>query len=122
MSIRTTLGLSRESLDEEGTPDEIDARKRKRVLDARIAAARANPNWREVEESALVRRPPNMLVDAGTGSALRVYRGEVWSPGTARVSFIDEKRMMWFLVRDDDLVILEYLGPWETRFAKRVAR
>lgn len=45
MSVRTILGLSHESLDEEGTPDEIAERKRKRVLDARVAAARANPNW-----------------------------------------------------------------------------
>ena len=120
MSIRATLGLSRESLDEEGTPNEIDARKRKRVLDARVAAARANPNWTEVEEGALRPRPPHMLVHGDTGQTFKRYRGEVWSPGTATVAFIDERRMMWFLVRDDEIAFLEYVGQWDLIYAKRI--
>jgi hypothetical protein len=122
MSLRLKLGLSSESLDEEGTPDEIAERKRKRVRDARVDAARSNANWIEVEEK-FVRRPPNLLVQSDTGQTFRIYRGEVFAYGSATVAFVSERSTMWFYVREDgEVQFVEYLGQWETIHAKRIAR
>lgn len=73
MSIRTIFRLS----DEEGSPDEVRARKR-RILDdqlrpARLEIARRNARWEEIEEVDLVPRGRrgSLLVSAKTD---RIYQ------------------------------------------------
>jgi hypothetical protein len=49
----------------------------------RDQAARANRYWVEVEESALVRRPPAYYVDAESDELFIVYRVAIFATGQA---------------------------------------
>ena len=59
MSLMTRLRLSGESSLEEGTPDEVLAKKRRvlaeKLRPARMEAARHNPKWTEIENDLVIR-------------------------------------------------------------------
>lgn len=88
MSLRSTLGLGRESLLEEGTPDEVAEKKRRAyaaaVRPARLEVARRNPKWTEIEND-LVPRGRGLLVSAETDAIYKPVRGVVFQPYSVNV-------------------------------------
>ena len=81
MSLMTRLRLSGESSLEEGTPDEVIAKKRsvlaEQVRPARLEAARHNPKWTEIQND-LVPRARGWLVSASTDAIYQPARGVVF--------------------------------------------
>jgi hypothetical protein len=106
MTIRTTLGLSRESSLEEGTPDVVSAAKAAQLRELRIDAARRNRHWTELEESVLVRRGP-WLVHADTDELLSRYRGMIFASGSPTITFNEQVEMLWYVDRAGEIQFLE---------------
>ena len=123
MSLRTTLGLSRESLLEAGTPDEIAAKKAAFLREKRIEHARSMRAWVEHSETDFVRRRPAYLIHAESDEVFTVYRGAIFDPGTAYVAFNENIEMHWFVDGADEIVFLERTTPrtW-SEFVERRAR
>lgn len=129
MSLRTTLGLSRESSLEEGEPHEVLERKRRvyaeRVRPARLQAARRNAKWTEIEND-LVPRARGWLVSASTDAIYTPTRGIVFAPHSVNV-IADQADLAFYVDRDGELVFLERLPfTWsehvERREQRRLAR
>jgi hypothetical protein len=125
MSLRTTLGLSRESSLEEGTPQEVAEKKRRAydavVRPARLEVARRNPKWTEIEND-LVPRGRGWLVSAETDAIYTAVRGVVFAPYSVTV-IADQAELYYYADRDGDLHFLERLpGTWTEHLEKRAAR
>lgn len=115
------LRLSREALLEEGTPNEVSAAKAAELRELRIAAARKQAHWNEIEETTLVRHGP-WLVHADSDAIYKIHRGIVWGSGSASVvaEFIS---LAWFVDRDGQVVFLERMpATWSEIVAKRARR
>ena len=125
MSVRTKLGLSRESSLEEGEPDVVMARKRQvyaeKVRPARLEVARRQPKWTEIENDR-VPRGRGWLVSASTDAIYTPTRGVVFAPHSVNV--IADRTALSFYVDDQgDLHFLEQLpGTWTEHLEKRAAR
>ena len=115
MSLRTSLGLSRESSLEEGTPDEVMAKKRRaldeQVRPARLEVARRNPKWIEIEND-LVPRARGWLVSAKTDAIYTPVRGVVFAAHSVNV-IADQAELAYYVDRDGELHFLERIpGTW----------
>lgn len=103
----------RSSSDERPTADAI--------RDARVGAARRNPDWTELAETDLVRRA-RYLVHAETDELFTLHRGTVFATGSTTL-IADRFPMFWYLDRDGDLVCLERVpGTWSERVARQAKR
>jgi len=92
------------------------------VAEARVEAARKNPDWVEVEEIDLVARKP-WLVHAETDALYTVFRGAIFERGSARPVFNHTVPLAFYLDRTGDLVFLERRpGTWSEIVAKRTRR
>lgn len=127
MSLRSTLGLSRESSLEEGSPDEVAEKKRKaldeRLRPARLEVARRNSKWTEIDAADLVPRGPRdaWLVSAANDAVYEHYRGVVFAPGS--VTMIADRAPVFFSLVDGELVFYERLPfTWTQHLEKRAAR
>ena len=125
MSFRSTIGLSRESSLEEGTPDEV-ADKKRRARDAvlrpaRLEVARRTAKWTEIEDD-LVPRGRGMLVSAATDHVYTPVRGVIFE--TASVGIIATHAPYYFTVSPDgELAFYERLpGTWSERIERQARR
>jgi hypothetical protein len=128
MSLRTTLGLSRESSLEEGTPDEVRAKKSAALAavlkPARLEVARRNSKWTEFEEVDLVARGPRnqWFVSATTDEVFEPHRGAVFQSGSTSV-IADQADLAFYLDPNGELVFLERIpGTWTEHLEKQAAR
>lgn len=125
MSLRTTLGLSRESSLEEGTPDEV-AEKKRRALDeklrpARLEVARRNAKWTEIAND-LVSRGRGWLVSAETDAVYAPARGMVFAPHAVNV-IADQSELFYFVDDAGDLQFFERIpGTWTAHLERHAAR
>lgn len=124
MSLRTALSLSREGSLEEGTPDEVMAKKRRaldeRLRPARLEVARRMPRWMEVEDD-FVPRGRGWLVSASTDAIYTPTRGVVFQPHS--ITVIADQIELSFTVVDGVLTFYERLPfTWTEHLEKRAAR
>jgi hypothetical protein len=119
-----TLRLSRETLVEAGTPDEVAAKRAELVREKRIEHARATRDWVEHREEEFVRRPPGFLVHADSDQVFTVYRGTVFEPRGARIVFGHVPEMHWFIDRAGEIVFLERTSPrtWSEHVERQARR
>ena len=91
------------------------------IREARVAVARRNSKWTEVEESALVSRG-RVLVHADDDTVYTPYRGVVFATGSTTV--IPDYTALHFYVRDNgELTFLELEpGTWSEHVAKQAAK
>ena len=125
MSVRTLLGLSRESSLDEGTPDEVIAKKRQAVTEAlrpkRLEIARNISRWTKVEDD-FVPRGRGWLVSAGTDAVYEKARGVIFQPYSVNV-IADHTELSYYVDGDGDLVFLERLpGTWSEYVERRERR
>lgn len=89
--------------------DEL-AKKREQLREARLNAARNQPNWREVSPAArLIPRGParfGWLCDAADDSLWRVTRGATFQPGSA-VVVATHTAVTFYVDTNGDVVALE---------------
>ena len=89
----------------------------------RVQAARENRHWYEVEESALVPRPPNFLVHADSDAAYTRSRAQVFTTGAAKPQFNETLPLAFFVTADDGLVFLErHRQSWSEILGQRARR
>ena len=124
MSLRTTLGLSRESLLDEGTPDEVMAKKRRALDEAlrtkRLEVARRNSMWTEIEDD-LVSRGRGWLVSASTDAIYQRVRGVVFASHSVTV-IADYSPLHYYVDDQGEIHFLERLpGTW-TEYVERRER
>jgi hypothetical protein len=119
-----TLRLSRETLVEAGTPDDVAAKKAELVREKRIENARAMRDWIEHREEEFVRRSPAYLVHADKDQAFTIYQGTVLEPRSARIIFAYEPELHWFINRTGEIVFLERTTPriWTELVERRERR
>jgi hypothetical protein len=103
MKFLGTLRVSDEARLDEGTPEEIAAKRAARVRAVNVEAARRNKHWTEIEDD-LVQRPFGHLVSAASDRLYLRHRGSVFGPGGG-VAF-DEIRPLMFIVREDNVVVM----------------
>jgi hypothetical protein len=105
-------------------PQPADDEQVTQLREARIGHARGNPRWHELEEVALVRRPPGYLVDADSDAVYKAWRGTIYARGEVRSSFASETELWWFVAQHSgEIVFLERLpGTWSDVVAKRAKR
>ena len=125
MSLKSTLGLSRESSLEEGAPDEVAEKKRRAVTVAlrpkRLEVARRHTKWTEIEDD-LVPRGRGYLVSAATDALYTQARGVVFAPYSSNV-IADQTELAFYVDREGELVFLERQpGTWSQFVAKRAKR
>ena len=126
MSLRSTLGLSREASLEEGTPDEV-AEKKRRALAAvlrprRLEVARRNSVWTEIENDLVPRNRGLWLVSASTDAIYTPTRGVVFQSHSISV-IADRTPLSFYVDPDGDLVFLEQLpGTWTQHLERQAAK
>jgi hypothetical protein len=76
------------------------------LREQRVAAARRNRYWVELEETDLVRRGP-WHVHAETDELLTRYRGAIFPTGMASIAFNDQVEMLFYVDRFGEVVFLE---------------
>lgn len=92
------------------------------VAEARVEAARKNPDWVEVEEIDLVVRKP-WLVHAESDELYSVFRGAIFERGSARLVFNYSVPLAFYVDRTGSVVFLERRpGTWSDVVAKRARR
>ena len=91
------------------------------IRDARVAVARRNSKWTEIEESALVGRG-RVLVHADSDEVFKLYRGVVFATGSTTV--IPDYTALYFYVRDNgELTFLELEpGTWSEHVERQARR
>ena len=116
MSLRTTLGF--------GEPAEVEDLTQDELRRLRVQAARRVPAWREIEESALVHRPPSYLVDAESDELFTFYRVQIFTAGLAVPSFNESVPLVFFVRDNDELIFLEHAHPrtWSEVVERRARR
>ena len=126
MSIRSTLGLSRESSLEEGEPHEVAAKKRKaldeKLRPARLEVARRNSRWTEIENDLVERLGGRWLVSASSDRIYRRLLGPVFVPYSIE-AIADRSELAFYVDPDGDLVFLEQLPrSWTEHLEKQAAK
>src|SRR5688572_29220260 len=111
MSLRTTLGLSRETMLRQGTPDEVAAKEAEFLREKRVEHARAMRAWVEHRETDFVRRPPGYLVHADSDEVFTVYRGSIFSPASAYIILNESLDQHWYVDGAGGIVFLERAMP-----------
>lgn len=89
------------------------------IRECRVELAQRNSHWSELQETDLVRRG-RLLVHAQSDQVFSFYRGLVFDPSFASISF-NETVPMWFYVdRAGEVVFLERKSwTWTERLEKR---
>jgi Zn-finger nucleic acid-binding protein len=126
MSLRSTLGLSRETLLEEGEPDEVMEKKRRayaeKVRPERLKAARRNSRWLEIENDLVPRLGGRWLVSASSDRIYQRVRGTIFLPHSV-TAVADQSELAFYVDEDGDLVFLEQLrGTWTEHLEKQAAK
>ena len=112
MSWKASIGLER-------PPNPVEEELKRQ----RVVSARANRYWREVEESALVRRPPAYFVHADTDELFTVYRGSVFTTGMGKPSFNERVPLVFYVSAENQITFLEPKGrTWSEVVAQRARR
>ena len=125
MTLMGRLGLSSESSLEEGTPDEVTAKRRRayaeKLRPARLKIARHNPRWTEIADD-FVPRGRGFLVSAATDHVYTPVRGVVFLEHSVNV--IADHAPLYFTVDANDELTFYERQPWTwTAFLeKRAAR
>jgi hypothetical protein len=104
-----------------------DLNQRKQVREARVAFARANDAWVELEQTQLVKRGPSWLIDVESDRIFVKRPGVAFQPGTAKLEFVPPNSALWFYVdaESGELVLLERLvtpRTWSEALAGMVAK
>jgi hypothetical protein len=124
MSFLGTLGVkSREAHMLEGTPDEVQEKRRQYVREQRVESARRQSRWKEIEEVDVV---PKMrfLVLASTDEIVTPYRGAAFDSGSAW-PMADQTELYYYVRDDGDLAFFEkHTNPatWTEFLEKQAAR
>ena len=109
--MRMTMGIRRESTSESETELE---QKRRELREARLKAARNQPNWSEITpaERLCPRGPERFgwLCDAADDRLYTVARGAAFEPGRASV-FATHTPVTFYVDREGDVIPLEPASP-----------
>ena len=102
--------------------DPAHAEHERRVREARIEAARRDPNWTEVSPATRLVARGRYLVDADTDAVFAVRRGPVFERGSATVRYTPPNTVLTYTVNQaDEIVFLD--TPFGTRtWSEIVAR
>jgi len=91
-----------------------------RLREARIAHARQNPRWHELDEVRLIARAPGLLIDAEDDAAYKAWAGVLYARGEVASAYGEFSEVYFYVDRDGVLQFLERIpGTWTQHVEQR---